>query len=73
MWGYASLPAATAEQEDDHRNASHAQSHAEDQERRPSLFDAAGEHVEILSPKAGQEGNGQENGGHVREPAAHHR
>ena len=30
----ASLPAASAEHEDDQQNASHAQSHAEDQERR---------------------------------------
>lgn len=33
----ASVPSAAAEHEDDHRNASHAQPHAEDQERRPSL------------------------------------
>jgi hypothetical protein len=52
---YASLPAATAEHEDDHRNASHAQSHAEHQERRPSLFDAAGEHVEVLAIDSGHE------------------
>ena len=39
----------------------------------PSLFEAAGEHVEVLSPEAGKEGDGQENGGHIREPAAHDR
>src|SRR5580693_8758475 len=69
----ASLPAASAEHEDDQQNASRAQSHAEDQERRPSLFDAASEHVEVLSPEASKEGDGQENRGHIREPAAHER
>ncbi len=70
---YASLPAAAAEHEDDHDHASHAQPHAEGQERWPSLFDAAGEHVEVLSPESDEEGDGQENGGHVREPTAHDR
>src|SRR6266550_3143935 len=39
----ASVPPATAEHEDGHRDAPHAQSHAQDQKRWPSLFDAAGE------------------------------
>src|SRR5690242_12033660 len=58
-----SVPSAAAEDIDSHCHASHAQSHAEEQERRPSRFDAAGEDVEVLSLEAGQEGDGQENGG----------
>jgi len=54
----ASVPSAAAEHKDGHRNASHAQPHAEDQERRPSLFDAAGEDAEVLSPESGKEGDG---------------
>jgi len=69
----ASVPPAAAEHEDGHRGAGGAQSHAEEQERWPSLFDAAGEDVEVVPEESGKEGDGQENGGHRREPTVHHR
>src|SRR5215471_8564140 len=71
--GRVSVPAATAEHEDGHPGAGGAQSHAEEQERWPSLLDGAGEDVEVLAPESSKEGDGQEDGGHRRQPAAHDR
>src|SRR5215469_11578369 len=68
----SSRPSAAAEDEDSDQDAGYGQAHAKDQEGCPSLLDGAGEDVEVLSPKARQERDGQENGGYRGEPTAHH-
>ena len=47
----SSIPLTAAEHDDGHYDAGNAQPHAESQERGPSLFDAAGEDVEVLLPR----------------------